>query len=87
MLGQRLAKPESRGYQDPEYERYLDRNRDQIVIPPALHSPFAEEIARAARSLMMHLSGETDPILWEWGFVEASDKFAARELNHLSIVG
>ena len=52
-----------RGYQEPEREGNLDRNCDEVVVPPAVHSPLAEEIAGAAGSLMVHLGGEANPIL------------------------
>ena len=56
----------------------LDRDpRPDSNTTSRAYAPRAKEIARAAGSLMVHLSGETDPILWEWCFVETGNELPA----------
>ena len=61
------------GHQNPEVQRHLDRQRNQVVIPPPLHAPLAPEVAGSARCLMVHLGREADPVLRQRRFVESGE--------------
>ncbi len=76
-----------RGPQEPEAERHLDRQRHEVVVPPAAHSPLAPEVAGTARGLVVHLRRETDPVLRERRFVESTSRGAAAVPSHFSRLG